>query len=86
MKRHFVHARDTPMEGDIVEIRERRSDDGESYDCEAMLRVLAVREDFVWFKEYGEGRKTAHIKEWRRRLSSARLGTLIRGGDHDAPF
>lgn len=88
MKRTFSHAKEHPMKGDVVEIRERRIDDcdDEEYDSETMLRVLAVHESFVWVKVYGEGRHTWHLSRWKKRLGEAQVGTLIRGGDYDAPF
>ena len=55
---------DSPLEGDCIEITE----DG----IDKMLRVLAVVEGWVWFKEYGEGyRPSLPIGKWRTRISQS---------------
>jgi hypothetical protein len=77
--RQFCHIMLSPMPGDVVEVFDD-ADDG------AMLRVLAVVEDHVGFKEYGVGRRWTHINYWRKRLSEAKVGKVIRPGDHDMPF
>lgn len=80
-RRDTSHAATDPIADDVIEIWE-----GDSDEPEAMLRVLAVKEDHVWFKEYGKGRSTCHIKAWRARLTNAKTRKLIRPGDHDCPF
>lgn len=84
MERSFSHVAAHPIPGDIVEIVEVDGDGSDSHDI--MLRVLAVVEDHVGYKEYGKGRFWQHLPSWRKRLESARVGKLIRGGDHDFPF
>lgn len=84
--RSFSDVRDHPLDGDIVELREWHETDAEAWDSEVMLRVLAVREEHVWFKEYGKGLLTLHVKQWRARLSNVLLGKLVRPGDAEIPF
>lgn len=79
MSREFSHVREHPLPGDVVSV----TGSGEE---EVMLRVLAVADDHVGYKEYGKGRFWVHIKGWRARLQAAAVGKLIRGGDHDCPF
>jgi hypothetical protein len=83
VRREFCHVAASPMPGDVVELSEP-SQPGE--DCEVLLRVLAVVEEFVGFKEYGRGRFWVSLRGWQARLKSARVGKLIRPGDHDLPF
>lgn len=82
MGREFCHVAAAPMPGDVVELVEEDPGGG----CGVMLRVLAVVEDFVWFKQYGTGRLTLSLRGWQDRLRSARVGKLIRPGDFDLPF
>lgn len=84
--REFYHVRQNPLAGDVVEIRERMKDGDEEYDAEIMLRVVAVYEERVWFKEYGKGHALTTLKAWRERLQSMQLGKLVRGADADYPF
>lgn len=79
--RQFVHIMTSPMPADVVEIFDNYGEgDG------TMLRVLAVVEDHVGYKEYGVGRFWTHIRAWQKRLSEAKVGKVIRPGDHDMPF
>jgi hypothetical protein len=75
------HLANGPMAGDIVELREASEDD-----TEVMLRVLAVVEDHVGFKEYGKGRFWTHKKTWRARIDNAKVKKVIRPGDSEVPF
>jgi hypothetical protein len=72
-----------PPPGNLVELVEA-SQPGE--DADVMLRVLAVVEEFIGYKEYGRGRFWVSLRGWQARLKSARVGKLIRPGDHDLPF
>lgn len=87
-RRDLVHVKTHPLAGDVIELREKHFvGSTDEYDCETMLRVIAVAEELVWFKEYGKGRKNiVSVKEWKERIDAAQSGTLIRGADHDAPF
>ena len=82
------HVRNNPLAGDVIEITERATDpeDGGSFEIEVMLRVVAVHEDRVWFKQYGKGHALATVKSWRERLAGSLRSKLVRGGDHDCPF
>lgn len=73
------HVRERPMPGDVIEIRERRKDetDGTDFDHDVMLRVVAVHEDRVWFKEYGKGHRLVCLKEWQERLAKSSVSKLI---------
>lgn len=81
--RDVSHAREHPLSGDVLSLREH-FDEGDGFDAETILRVLAVAEDHVWFKEYGKGRLTLHVKQWRNRVEKAQVAILIRG--HETPF
>lgn len=82
------HVRERPMAGDVIEIRERAIDpvDGAEFTAETMLRVVAVHEERVWFKEYGLGHRLILLKEWQDRLGKSSMSKMIRGADHDSPF
>ena len=82
MKREAVHVAESPMPGDVIEINEGG---GEDETCH-LLRVLAVVEDCVGYKEYGRGRFWTTKKAWKARLENAAIRTLIRPGDYDMPF
>jgi hypothetical protein len=83
MAREFADARQFPVAGDTVEMREDlvSAVDGEAFVGDSMLRVLAVVEDWVWFKEYGRpGRPACTIHAWRERLTKGSGGKLILDG------
>lgn len=62
--RDFENVVEHPLVGDVIEIQEGG--------VENMLRVLAVVEDWVWFKEYGSScRPSLPMGKWRTRLRSA---------------
>lgn len=78
MARNLADVANHPQHGDIVEIMEQHDDgDGELYDFEVMLRVLAVQEGYVWFKEYGKGRPVVTQKSWFERLMRSKGGKVI---------
>lgn len=91
MRREFCHIKLNPMPGDVVEILEGRPVSAVAVELEpepdaVLLRVLAVVEDYVGYKEYGKGRYWCHVNAWRRRLGDCAVGVVIRPGDHDMPF
>jgi hypothetical protein len=89
MQRDFVHVQCSPVAGDTVEIFEPTTGcDGDVFDCEIMLRVMAVQEGYVWFKQYGKGgRHTCTLKGWQERLKNAISGkVVVYGGDPSHPF
>jgi hypothetical protein len=89
MRRTCENVRKHPLPGDVIEITERCTDEvsGEQYEHEFMLRVVAVHEDRVWFKEYGiKGHALCSLRKWNERLGASVRSTLVRGADHDAPF
>jgi len=86
--RELNHVQEHPLPGDVIEIVERiePSEDGdEAFDAEIMLRVVAVQEDWIWFKQYGKGHTLATLRKWRERIGAAKGGTVIRGADCMAP-
>ena len=91
MSRDFIHILENPMAGDVIEVREKHHepelDGDETYEYESMLRVVAVHEERVWFKEYGmKGHQIITVKQWRKRLAGVLVGTVIRPADHDCPY
>lgn len=82
------HVRNHPLAGDVVELRERMIDpvSGDPFEGETMLRVVAVHEGRVWYKEYGAGHDLLLLTKWQERFDRAVAATLVRGADHDAPF
>lgn len=82
------HVRDNPMAGDVIELTSNEIDPatGEAFTHEVMIRVVAVHEERVWYKEYGKGHELASIAKWKERYDKATIRQLIRGADHDAPF
>lgn len=86
--REPMHVREHPMAGDVIEIVEKLTDPDtqELFNHESMLRVVAVHEERVWFKEYGKGHSLVGLSQWRERLGKSLRSTVVRGGDHDAPF
>jgi len=67
------------MAGDVIDVT-----DAEGH--EEMLRVVAVHEDRVWFKQYGAGHALVSLAAWKKRLSESPCIKIIRGADHDNPF
>jgi len=88
MTRTLSHIASYPLAGDVIELRERMTDpDGDPFDGEVMLRVIAVAEELVWFKQYGKSRRLiVSLKEWKQRIETALSGTVIRGADYNCPF
>ena len=80
-QRSISHIAENPMPGDVIELQESGEDD-----CERLLRVLAVIEDHVGFKEYGKGRFWLHKKAWKARIERSTVRKVFRPGDHDLPF
>jgi hypothetical protein len=82
------HVRNFPLPGDVIELMEREIDPvaGEEFAAGNMLRVIAVNEDRVWFKQYGLGHELITLRKWQERYDRACVRKLIRGADHDAPF
>lgn len=81
MTRDFLDAQKMPVKGDTVEITEpTKAADGEFVVTEIMLRVLAVEEGWVWFKQYGRGRYCCALTAWRSRLGQATQGKMIQAG------
>lgn len=71
MPRGLTDIATKPLKGDVVEFDELAicPDDKEPFMATVMLRVIAVAEDLVWFKEYGKGRRNiVSIDEWGKRL------------------
>jgi hypothetical protein len=60
----------TPIRGDVVDIKEWIIDEvtGGEFQHESMLRVVAVHEDRIWFKEYGKGHVLQPSNVWTSRL------------------
>ncbi len=88
MKREPHNVRDHPLEGDVIELTEREVDPvtGEEFAAQNMLRVIAVREERVWYKQYGLGHDLLTLRKWQERYDRSTVRKLIRGADHDAPF
>jgi hypothetical protein len=88
MNRQPHHVRDFPLPGDVIELTERKVDliTGENFAADNMLRVVAVHEERVWFKQYGIGHALIPLNDWKERFDSAIVRKLIRGADQDAPF
>ena len=84
--RQVSHVKDHPLSGDVIEITEKKSEDGESFNIETMIRVVAFHEERVWFKEYGKGHFLCTLSKWKERLSASLRSVVIRGADFDAPF
>lgn len=76
------------MAGDVIELTESETDwaTGEKFEAENMLRVVAVHEERVWFKQYGQGHQLTTMQKWQERYDRSMVRKLIRGADHDAPF
>lgn len=70
-----------PTPGDVIEIREKTE-----HDVEVILRVLAVVDDHVGYKEYGRGRFWAHKTVWAKRIGEAAKRAVLNAGKIDAPF
>lgn len=69
-----------PLGGDVIEVGEVKFV-GSTDECvvETILRVLAVMEEYVWFKEYGiGGRCSCHVRRWIERLESAESVKVVR--------
>lgn len=77
--REATHILDDPREGDVIDVGELRVDEstGEEFAYEVTLRVIAVKEDRVWFKEYGKGHALIGIRAWRDRLRKASSLCLV---------
>lgn len=88
VRREPQHVRNHPLAGDVIELTERHVDpvSGEQFDAETMLRVVAVHEGRVWYKEYGKGHDLLLLSKWQERFDRSSARALIRGADHDAPF
>ena len=74
----------TPIRGDVVDIKEWLIDDvtGGEFQHESMLRVIAVNEDRIWFKEYGKGHVLATLNVWASRLQKPKSTfTVVQFGD-----
>jgi hypothetical protein len=72
-----------PMRGDVIEIKEWIDDEatGTHFEHETMLRVVAVHEDRIWFKEYGEkGHQLTTCIAWSNRLEKSPF-TVVQFGD-----
>jgi hypothetical protein len=81
MTRDFLDVQKTPVKGDTVEITEpTKTADGEFVVMKIMLRVMAVEEGWVWFKQYGRGRYCCVLSAWRSRLGQATQGKIILAG------
>lgn len=55
-----------PAVGDVIEIV-----DILGAGSEVLLRVIAVAEEHVGFKEYGKGRFWLHQRQWKSRINNA---------------
>lgn len=88
MQRGPEHVRNHPLAGDVLELTEREIDPvtGEEFAADNMLRVVAVHEERVWYKQYGIGHDLLMLRKWQERYDRASVRKLIRGADHDAPF
>lgn len=74
----------TPIRGDVVDIKEWITDEeeGGEFFHECMLRVVAVHEDRIWFKEYGKGHVLATCNVWTSRLQKPKSTfTVVQFGD-----
>lgn len=74
----------TPIRGDVVDIKEWLIDDvtGGEFQHESMLRVIAVHEDRIWFKEYGKGHVLATLNVWASRLQKPKSAfTVVQFGE-----
>lgn len=83
--RTALQVTESPIAGDVIDVTELTFDgDEDSGEYNAMLRVIAVAEDHVWYKEYGPvGRQVCHVKRWTERLKAAKKVTLVRHGDSE---
>lgn len=64
--------RDNPIVGDFIDLIEMVSDfDGNLVPMKSSIRVVAVNEKRVWYKEYGRDHYLVSLLEWQRRLDSA---------------
>ena len=82
--RHKTDVEMTPIRGDVVDIKEWITDEAEGveFQHESMLRVVAVHEDRIWFKEYGKGHILATLNVWTNRLQKAKSTfTVAQFGD-----
>lgn len=63
-----------PTRGDVVQIKEMRVDaDGNAFEADVMVRVVAAHEGRVWIREYGAGHSIVSLSKWQRRFTSATL-------------
>jgi hypothetical protein len=74
----------TPIRGDVVDVKEWLTDEvtGAEFQHESMLRVVAVHEDRIWFKEYGKGHDLVTLNVWINRLQKPKSAfTVVHFGD-----
>lgn len=86
MKREMTHVIKSPMEGDVFELTEMVGTGSDEFPNDVMIRVVSIREDHAWIKQYGKGYIITSIKSLKQRIEFAEKSKLIRGGDFDAPF
>jgi len=67
---------DRPQHGDVIELVEYEGTGDSEHRTENMLRVVAVQEDHVWFKQYGLGYKIVSLKAWRHRITMAHSASV----------
>lgn len=77
MPRSYDDVTVSPKAGDVVELSEGG--------CDVILRVLAVLEGYVWFKQYGKGRQTMHVDGWEKRLTLSPGKVVASAGDSFNP-
>jgi hypothetical protein len=80
--RYNSDIQDKPIRGDVIDIKELIKDEatGNMFEHESTLRVVAVHEERVWFKEYGKCHQLATLFAWRERLAKSPF-TVIQFGD-----
>jgi hypothetical protein len=71
-----------PIPRDAIEIREGEGE--ESHDV--MLRILAVVDEHVGYKQYGKGRFWCSLASWKSRLEAAVKSEMIFDATSDMPF
>lgn len=73
VSRQPIQVAESPVARDVIEIREHVvcPCSEESFEHESLLRVVAVHEERVWFKEYGKGHQLVTLNTWKERLTTA---------------
>lgn len=86
MRREMCHVINMPIEGDVFELTEMVGTGSDEFPHDVMIRIVSIREDHAWIKQYGKGYIVTSIKSLKQRVELAEKSKLIRGGDFDAPF